>query len=135
MRVKSDLANYVAEQLASLGRISSRGIFGGVGIFLEERLLGIVIDDKLYLHTDKSNLGEYAERGMPQFKPYPNAFDLTTDHHQVPPEIVRDPEQLRLWSQRALTAAIEAARIKQLAGIERSRHMKQAKRRQEKDGK
>ena len=135
MRVKSDLATYVAEQLASLGRISSRGIFGGVGIFLEERLLGIVIDDKLYLHTDKSNLDEYAARGMPQFKPYPNAFDLTTDHHQVPPEIVRDPEQLRLWSQRALTAAIEAARIKQLAGIERSRHMKQAKRRQEKDGK
>ena len=135
MRVKSDLANYVAEQLASLGRISSRGIFGGVGIFLEERLLGIVIDDKLYLHTDKSNLDEYAARGMPQFKPYPNAFDLTTDHHQVPPEIVRDPEQLRLWSQRALAAAIEAARIKQLAGIERSRHMKQAKRRNGKNGK
>jgi DNA transformation protein len=130
MRVKSDLASYVAEQLAFLGRISSRGIFGGVGIFLEERLLGIVMEDKLYLHTDKSNLDDYASRGMPQFKPYPNAFDLTTDHHQVPPEIVQDPEQLRAWSQRALTAAIEAARAKQLAGIERSRHMKQAKRKQ-----
>jgi DNA transformation protein len=130
MRVKSDLASYVAEQLAFLGRISSRAIFGGVGIFLEERLLGIVIEDKLYLHTDKSNLDDYASRGMPQFKPYPNAFDLTTDHHQVPPEVVQDPEQLRAWSQRARTAAIEAARVKQLAGIERSRHMKQARRKQ-----
>ena len=130
MRVKSDLASYVVEQLAFLGRISSRSIFGGVGIFLEERLLGIVMEDRLYLHTDKSNLDDYASRGMPQFKPYPNAFDLTTDHHQVPPEIVQDPEQLRAWSQRALTAAIEAARVKQLAGIERSRHMKQARRKQ-----
>jgi DNA transformation protein and related proteins len=130
MRVKSDLASYVVEQLAFLGRISSRGIFGGVGIFLEERLLGIVMEDRLYLHTDKSNLDDYASRGMPQFKPYPNAFDLTTDHHQVPPDVVQDPEQLRAWSQRALTAAIEAARVKQLAGIERSRHMKQAKRKQ-----
>jgi hypothetical protein len=63
---------------------------------------------------------------MPQFKPYPNAFDLTTDHHQVPAEIVNDAEQLKSWGQRALTAAVESARAKQLAGIERSRHMKQA---------
>jgi hypothetical protein len=64
---------------------------------------------------------------MQQFKPYPNAFDLTTDHHQVPHDILQDPDQLRLWGQRALTAAVEAARAKQLAGIERSRHDKQSK--------
>jgi DNA transformation protein len=126
MRVKSSLASYVAEQLAFLGSLSSRGIFGGVGIFVDERLLGIVIGESLYLHTDKSNLDDYVSRGMPQFKPYPNAFDLTTDHHQVPAEIVNDAEQLKSWGQRALTAAVESARAKQLAGIERSRHMKQA---------
>lgn len=130
MRVKSSLANYVAEQLAPLGRISSRAIFGGVGVFIDDRLLGIVMGEKLYLHTDKSNLEDYVARGMQQFKPYPNAFDLTTDHHQVPPEIVNDAAQLKIWGERALNAAIESARAKQLAGIERSRHMKQAKKRQ-----
>ncbi|HEY0939301.1 MAG TPA: TfoX/Sxy family protein [Steroidobacter sp.] len=130
MRVKSSLASYVAEQLAPLGRISSRAIFGGVGVFIDERLLAIVMGEKLYLHTDKSNLDDYVGRGMQQFKPYPNAFDLTTDHHEVPPEIVNDAEQLRIWGQRALTAAIESARAKQMAGIERSRHMKQAKKRE-----
>lgn len=130
MRVKSSLASYVAEQLAPLGRISSRAIFGGVGVFIDERLLAIVMGDKLYLHTDKSNLDDYVARGMPQFKPYPNAFDLTTDHHEVPPEVVQDAEQLRIWGARALTAAIESARAKQMAGIERSRHMKQARRRE-----
>lgn len=134
MRVKSSLASYVAEQLAPLGRISSRAIFGGVGVFIDERLLGIVMGDKLYLHTDKSNLDDYLTRGMPQFKPYPNAFDLTTDHHEVPQEIVNDAEQLKIWGERALNAAIESARAKQMAGIERSRHMKQAKKR-EKDKK
>jgi DNA transformation protein len=129
MRVKSSLASYVAEQLAPLGRISSRAIFGGVGVFIDERLLGIVIAEKLYLHTDKSNLDDYVARGMPQFKPYPNAFDLTTDHHEVPQEVVNDPEQLKTWGERALNAAVEAARAKQMAGIERSRHMKQAKKR------
>ena len=91
MRVKSSLAGYVAEQFAGLGKVSSKAIFGGVGVFVDERLLGIVIDDKLYLHTDRSNLDDYLSRGMPQFKPYPNAFDhLTTDHHQVPQDIIED---------------------------------------------
>lgn len=129
MRTKSSLANFVAEQLSFLGRISSRSIFGATGIFIEDRLLGIVVDEQtLYLHTGPTNRDEYVSRGMPQFKPYPNAFDLTTDHHKVPSEVLADCEQLRQWGERALRAAVEAAKAKQLAGIERSRHAKQAKR-------
>jgi DNA transformation protein len=124
------LTSYVTEELAFLGRISNRAIFGGQGIFIDERLLGIVINQVLYLHTSKNNLDDYVSRGMKQFKPYPNAFDLTTDHHQVPDEVVKSPELLREWGKRALEAAIEAAKIKQIAGIERSRHMKQAKKRE-----
>lgn len=127
MRMKSSLASYVTEQLAFLGPISNRSIFGAVGIFIDDRLLGIVANDSLYLHTGPVNRGDYLARGAPQFKPYPNAFDLTTDHHQVPQDIVGDPQQLKVWGERALLAAVEAARAKQLAGIERSRHAKQAK--------
>jgi DNA transformation protein and related proteins len=128
MRTKDNLASYVVEQLSFLGRISSRSIFGATGIFLEERLLGIVLNDTVYLHTGPSNRDDYVSRGMPQFKPYPNAFDLTTDHHRVPPDVLADGEQLKSWGERALKAAVEAAKAKQLAGIERSRHAKQAKR-------
>lgn len=127
MRAKSSLASYVTEHLAFLGRISNRAIFGGIGIFLEERLLGIVLNERLYLHTDKSNLDDYLSRGMEQFKPYPNAFDLTTDHHRVPQEIIEDPVQLKEWGRRSLVSAIEAAKAKQLAGIERARNEKRKK--------
>jgi DNA transformation protein len=135
MVMKSSLATYVTENLAFLGPISNRNIFGAIGIYIEERLLGIVIDETLYLHTGPSNQQDYLARGMAQFKPYPNAFDLTTDHHRVPEEIVSDPVLLREWGERALKAAIEAARAKQLAGIERSRHAKQAKKKQKNNNK
>lgn len=128
MQMKSSLANYVTEQLTFLGPISNRPIFGAVGIFVEERLLGIVANEVLYLHTGPANRGDYLSRGSRQFKPYPNAFDLTTDHHEVPRDILDDVDQLKVWGERALQTAVEAARIKQLAGIERSRHAKQAKR-------
>jgi hypothetical protein len=52
---------------------------------------------------------------------------IRTDHHQTPDDVLRDPQALRVWGERALSAAIEAAKAKKLAGIERSRHMKQAK--------
>lgn len=133
MRTESSLAGYVAEQLAFLGRISSRSIFGATGIFIEDRLLGIVLDEVVYLHTGPTNRADYLSRGMPQFKPYPNAFDLTTDHHQVPPDVLQDEAQLKVWGERALQAAIDAAKAKQLAGIERSRQAKQAKRKKTPD--
>jgi DNA transformation protein and related proteins len=134
MRIKSSLASYVTEQLAFLGPISNRSIFGAVGIFIDERLLGIVADEVLYLHTGPTNRDDYLSRGCRQFKPYPNAFDLTTDHHQVPSEIVSDPEVLKAWGERALHAAIEAAKAKQLAGIERSRQEKRAKKKGKLEG-
>jgi DNA transformation protein len=132
MRDNTSLANYVVEQLGFLGRISSRAIFGGIGVFHEERLLGIVIEGALYLHTGETNLNDYVSRGMSQFKPYPNAFDLTTDHHRVPADVLSDGEQLKLWGKRALSAAIEAAKAKKLAGIARARRLKQAKKNQKK---
>lgn len=129
MRNNSSLTKYVTEQLSFLGRISSRSIFGATGIFIEERLLGIVVDDEtFYLHTGPTNRDDYLSRGMPQFKPYPNAFDLTTDHHRVPREVLTDGMQLREWGERALRAAVEAAKAKQLAGIARSRNAKQSQR-------
>ncbi len=132
MHMKSSLVEYATAELTTLGKISNRGIFGGVGIFIEGRLLGIVYNDVLYLHTGPSNREDYEKRGMEQFKPYPKAFDLTTDHHQVPSDVLADPQQLRQWGERALRAARDAARAKQLAGIARSRHEKQAARRAKK---
>lgn len=132
MHDNASLAAYVVEQLQCLGCISTRGIFGGIGVFHEDRLLGIVIDGALYLHTGPSNLDDYVSRGMRQFKPYPNAFDLTTDHYETPPEVLNDPRLLKEWGQRALTATIEGAKERKLASLARAREGQQARRRKRK---
>lgn len=128
MAISSDLVAYVSAQMTSLGTLQTCSIFGGVGIQVENRLVAVVIGDRVYLHTDESNRSDYTSRGMGPLRPYPNAFDLTTDQYECPQEIVRDAAQLQQWAQRALHASIASARAKQLAGIERSRKMKAAKR-------
>ena len=109
MRVKSSLASYVAEQLASLGRISSRAIFGGVGIFVDERLLGIVMDEKLYLHTDKSNLDDYVRAAC-------RSSSRTRTRSTSPPIITKcrrrsstTPSSSRSGASGRSTAAVESA--------------------------
>lgn len=128
MTVSSDFVTYVTAQLSVLGTVQTRSIFGGVGILVENRLVGVVLDDLLYLYTDEHNRSDYTSYGMGPLRPYPNAFNLTTDQYQCPPEIVNDPQKLQDWGRRALGASIASARAKQLAGIERSRKAKAAKR-------
>jgi DNA transformation protein len=128
MASTSDLVAYVSAQMSGLGTLQTCSIFGGVGIQVENRLVAIVIGDRVYLHTDERNRPDYTSRGMGPLRPYPNAFNLTTDQYECPPEILRDAEQLQEWARRALQASIASARAKQLAGIERSRKMKAAKR-------
>jgi DNA transformation protein and related proteins len=127
MTVSSDFLSYVTGQLACLGEIHTRSLFGGMGILVENRLVAVILDDQLYLHTDENNRSDYTARGMGPFRPYPNAFNLTTDQYQVPADIVNTPEQLQQWGRRALQASIASARAKQLAGIERSRKAKSNK--------
>lgn len=128
MTASSDFVSYVTAQLSALGAVQTRSIFGGTGVLVENRLVGVILQDQLYLYTDEHNRPDYTAFGMGPLRPYPNAFDLTTDQYQCPDEIVRSPERLRDWAQRALEASIASARAKQLAGIERSRKAKAAKR-------
>lgn len=128
MTVSSDFVTYVTAQLSALGTVDTCAIFGGVGILVEHRLVGVILDDLLYLYTDERSRSDYTSHGMGPLRPYPNAFNLTTDQYQCPDEVVRDPRQLSEWGKRALEASITSARAKQLAGIERSRKAKSAKR-------
>lgn len=128
MLIQADLVAYVTAELKPLGVVQTCPIFGGVGIQIDNRLVAVIIGQRVYLHTDESNRPDYTSRGMGPLKPYPNAFNLTTDQYECPDDIVRDPEELRRWAARALQASIASARAKQLAGIERSRKAKAAKR-------
>jgi DNA transformation protein len=128
MVVSPDLVAYVKSHLAGLGAVQTCPIFGGVGIQVDNRLVAVVMGDRVYLHTDAGNRADYVERGMGPLRPYPNAFNLTTDQFECPADVVNDPQQLQVWAHRALHASIASARAKQLAGIERSRKAKAAKR-------
>ncbi len=47
MTVSADYLAYVIEQLAELGGVSSRRMFGGAGLYCEEFFFGLIADRRL----------------------------------------------------------------------------------------
>ncbi|MFZ0009254.1 MAG: TfoX/Sxy family protein, partial [Steroidobacteraceae bacterium] len=62
MTVSSDFLAYVLDQLAELGGVRSRRMFGGAGLYCDELFFGLIADDTLYLRVDVSNRADYTAR-------------------------------------------------------------------------
>ena len=55
MRVLRHLAEFLREQLAPLGRVTMRRMFGKTGVFCNGLMFGMVTNDTLYLRVDDHN--------------------------------------------------------------------------------
>jgi DNA transformation protein and related proteins len=108
MAVQAQYLAYVLEQLAGLGNVSTRRMFGGVGLYAGELFFGLIDDDTLFFKTDESNAAEYQARRMPRFMPPANRPLGPMGYHQVPAEIIEDGESLVVWARKAVAVALSA---------------------------
>ena len=92
----------VLDRLAALGEITSRPMFGGVGLYWRGVIFGIVFQDRLYLKVDERSRPEFEARGMGPFRP--NERQTLKSYYEVPPEVLADPEALLSWAREAIRA-------------------------------
>ena len=115
MAVSQEYLRYVLEQLAGLGRVTSRRMFGGVGIYCGEVFFALVFEDQLYFKVGETTRAEYTARGMQRFKPYADRPELSMTYYTVPVDVLEDSEQLREWGRRSVAAALISAKPKRVA--------------------
>ena len=120
MAVQAQYLDYVLEQLAGLGGVRTRRMFGGVGLYSGELFFGLIDDDTLYFKTDASNAAQYQARRMPRFMPPANRPLGPMGYHQVPADIIEDGETLVAWARQSVVVAL-ASRAKQAAGPRKKR--------------
>jgi DNA transformation protein len=99
MKKSDSFRDYVSEQLGD--GVEIRPMFGGYGLYRDERFFGIVFKSRLYFKTGPLSRKEYVRRGMKPFKP--NARMTSKTYFEVPANVLEDRESLRAW-------ALEAAR-------------------------
>lgn len=106
MATNSEYANYLLEQLESIGAITMKRMFGGFCFTQHDLAFAILPDDTLYFVADDNTRPQYEAYGMPCF-----AYDTKHGRRQVrryfavPEEVVADSELLQVWAKIAIQAA------------------------------
>lgn len=112
MPVSSDYSQYVLEQLARLPRVTSRRMFGGVGLYSDGVFFGIIANDTVFFKVDDSTRDRYVERGSEPFRPYKDRPEVSMSYFQVPADVLEDADELVPWARAAVRAAAASAASK-----------------------
>ncbi|MHC4843515.1 MAG: TfoX/Sxy family protein [Planctomycetota bacterium] len=105
MSVSDEYITYVLDQLAGLGEVESRRMFGGAGIYCNGLFFAIIADDVLYFKVDDTNRAEYEEAGMEAFKPFPDKPEVMSSY-QVPVEVLENRDRLAEWASKSMNVAM-----------------------------
>ena len=106
MSVSTDYRDFVLEQLAPAGRVTSRAMFGGVGLYLDGLFFALIDDDTLFFKTDEATRKRYESAGSKAFCPYPDQPDQSMGYWAVPAEVLEDSDELAAWAREAMGVAL-----------------------------
>jgi DNA transformation protein and related proteins len=109
--VSSDhFAEFLREQLAPLGRVTMRRMFGKTGVFCNGLMFGMVTNDMLYFRVDDYNRMVFKEaESVPplSYEKKGRTIDLSFWH--VPDRLLDEPDEFVAWGRAALAAARRVA--------------------------
>jgi len=110
MPVSPNFIAYVLEQLAGLGALRSRRMFGGIGLYCDDLFFGLIDDDILYFKVDDSNREMYVSRGCQQFRPFPDDPNtVSMSYYRVPEDVIEDSDEARAWARKSIVIASAVA--------------------------
>jgi DNA transformation protein len=109
MPVSQNYCDYVLEQLAGLGKVVAKRMFGGMGLYHKDVFFAVLDDDQLYFKVDDVSRPDYLSAGMPPFQPTKDGPASKT-YYQVPNFVLEDEKTVQEWARKAITAAKKKAR-------------------------
>jgi DNA transformation protein len=120
MVASDSFAEFLREQLAPLGRVTMRRMFGKTGDGL---MLGMVRDNTLYLRVDDDNRAVFKEAGsFPPLNYKKKGATIDLSFWRAPERLFDEPDELVAWAQAALAGARRvAAKRERTAPVRRSK--------------
>jgi DNA transformation protein and related proteins len=110
MVASESFVEFLREQLAPLGHITVRRMFGKSGVFCDGVMLGMVRDDTLYFRVDDENRAELKEaESFPPLNYAKKSGTIDLSFWRAPERLFDDPDELVAWARSALAAARRVA--------------------------
>lgn len=67
MARRSDFVELVAEQMAAVGGLRIRAMFGGYGTYRDDCMFALIADDRLFFKADATTRADFEARGLRPF--------------------------------------------------------------------
>lgn len=110
MAVSEEYREYVRDLFTDFGPIRIRSMFGGAGIFRDDLMFGLIIEDQIYLKTDNHNRTDFEEAGQRPFLFERKDGRITAmSYYLIPDALYDDTGELSAWAQKAFAAAQRGA--------------------------
>ena len=110
MVASATFAEFLREQLAPLGRITVRRMFGKTGVFCDGVMFGMVTENTLYFRVDDQNRVTFKEaESFPPLNYAKKGDTIDLSFWRVPERLFDEPDELVAWAQAALAAARRVA--------------------------
>lgn len=113
MTASAEYLAFVRDLFSGLGPVTTRRMFGGAGVYLDDAMFALVADDTLYLRTDAGLAEALAAEGSEPFT-Y-GAKETRLPYWRLPDAALDDPDEALGWALRALVPAEAAAAEKRAA--------------------
>ncbi len=109
MAVSAEYRAYIEEQLEPLGAVTSRRMFGGLGLFRHGLMFALVADEVVYFKVDGENRRAFEAAGGSPFTYARGSRPSRMSYFTLPDEELEDPERLLAWAREGFGAALRAA--------------------------
>ena len=110
MVASDSFAEFLREQLAPLGRVTMRRMFGKTGVFCDGLMFGIVTNNMLCVRVDDHNRAAFKEaESCPPLSYEKQGHTIDLSFWRAPDRLFDDPGELVTWARIALAAARRVA--------------------------
>jgi len=99
--------------LSPLGKVRTRAMFGGRGVYVDDLFLAIVDDGQLFLKADDTTRERFVAAGCAPFTyPTKDGERMVMSYYRPPEEALESSPLMLPWARLALEAALRAANAK-----------------------
>lgn len=107
MAVSNDFLEYVLDQLSFWDGVYTKKMFGGVGLYFDGLMFGLVYNDMISLKVDTTNKEKYIQEGMEPIKVFKTETPIPS-FYIVPIDVFENKDVFTLWAKESF--AIQIAR-------------------------
>jgi len=110
MVASTEFASFLGDQLAPLGDVTTRRMFGKTGVFCEGVMFGMVTGNVLYFRVDSQNRATFKEaESFPSLNYVKNGSIIDLSFWRAPDRLFDEHDELIVWARAALAAAHRVA--------------------------